>query len=184
MEWLFNYHFCLKNLILHWVTFQLLLFFVRKEKMFVCIPVLPYFSFSFLRQYWLLEMNQLKSWVYLHIGNLEFQVIFAIFVHVAGFFEYSSHLHILVSVFCHFLHYSLHTATAFLLAYSRLCFWYVYIFSLIFCLVITFSVFPVLLCKQVFSSPFHRHYFSTYKLLFSNNLTQFLNSLDKILGSL
>ena len=30
VEWLFNYLFCLSNLILHWVIFQLLLFFLRR----------------------------------------------------------------------------------------------------------------------------------------------------------
>ena len=44
-------------------------------------------------------MNELKSWIYLEIGKFEFLVVFATFVHVAGFFEQSSHLHIVVSAF-------------------------------------------------------------------------------------
>ena len=52
-------------------------------------------------------MNQLESWIYLEIGKLEFLVVFATFVHVAGFFEQSSHLHILVSAFVFFSHFSL-----------------------------------------------------------------------------
>ena len=44
--------------------------------------------------------------IYLQIGELEFLVVFATFVHVAGFLEQSSDLHILVSV-CLFLHFSL-----------------------------------------------------------------------------
>ena len=44
-------------------------------------------------------MNQLESWIYLEIGKLEFIVVFATFVHVASFFEQSSHLHVLARVF-------------------------------------------------------------------------------------
>ena len=47
-------------------------------------------------------MNQLESWIYLEIGKLEFLVVFATFVHAAGFFELSSHPHILVSDFVFF----------------------------------------------------------------------------------
>ena len=32
MEWLFNYHFCLSNLILHCVIFYLLLFLLRRKR--------------------------------------------------------------------------------------------------------------------------------------------------------
>ena len=51
VAWLFNYHFCLSNL------------FCQKGKS-IYNPVFPDFSFSFLRQYWLLQMNQLETWVY------------------------------------------------------------------------------------------------------------------------
>ena len=55
--------------ILHWVIYYLLLFLLGRKR---CIytPVLLYFSSSFLRQYRLLEMNQIESWVYLQIGKL------------------------------------------------------------------------------------------------------------------
>ena len=52
--------------------------FVRKEKMNI-YPCFLRLFIHFLRQYWLLEMNQLESWVYLQIGDLEFQVAFATF---------------------------------------------------------------------------------------------------------
>ena len=95
MESSFNYHFCVSNLILQWVIFKLLLFLLGRKR---CIyPVFPDFSFRFLRQYWLLEMKQLESWVHLKIENLECQMFFAIFVHVAGFFAQSSQLHIVVT---------------------------------------------------------------------------------------
>ena len=81
MDWLFKYHFFLSNVMLHRVVFQLLLFLLERKRC-TYTPVLPYFSFRFLRQYWMLEMNQLKSWVYLHIGNMEFKMVFATFAHV------------------------------------------------------------------------------------------------------
>ena len=51
-------------------------------------------------------MNQIESWIYFEIGKLEFLAVCATFVHIAGFFERSRHLDILVSV-CLFLHFSL-----------------------------------------------------------------------------
>ena len=154
---------CFSNLILNWVIFQLLLFLLGR-KSWIYISVFLDFSFSFLIQWRLLEMNYFESWVYMQIGNLEFQVIFATFVHVAGFFDYR-HLHILVNIhglfvkfksqYCHCLLSSL---------FSHLYFWYVYIFSLLICLWLSFF-----LCQQFFSFPFHRQYFSTNKLIFSNN---------------
>ena len=78
----------------------------RKSK----CPCFPRFFIQF-SKYWVLEMNQLKSWVYLQIGNLEFWVVFcSLWI---GFFEQSSHLHILV-FFCISLYFSLSIATAIL----------------------------------------------------------------------
>ena len=126
-------------------------------------------------------MNQLESWIYLKIGQLEFLVVFAAFIHIAGFFEQSNHLHILVSVFCLFLHFSLMLP---LPLYENIL---ICIFGM--CIFLALSLpfqffFSVLSCKQVFSFSFHTHLFGTKKLIFSNNLTYFLNSVDKMLGSL
>ena len=82
----------------------------------------------------------------------------------SSFFEQSSHLHILVGGFCHFLYFSLNIATASLTSPFSL----VYIFrmsafrALSFDLSLSFQFFSVLLCQQVLSFSFHRHYFSTY----------------------
>ena len=131
MEWLFNYHFCLSNLLLHWVIFQLLLLLQRRKSgIYNRFAIL---SFSFLRQYRLLEMNQLESWIYLQIEKLEFLVVFATFVHVVDFFEQPSHLHNTSKRLLSFLESDV--AAVFTLVHSSLYFWYVYIFSL----VITFS---------------------------------------------
>ena len=93
------------NLILHWVKFLLLLFLLRTNR---GIPLFfPHFLFSFLRQWRLLEMNQLESWIYLEIGKLEFLVVFATFVYVAGFF-WTVHPSAYTSkCICLFLHFSL-----------------------------------------------------------------------------
>ena len=68
VELLFNCHYYLSNLILHWVILELLLFLLRRKR---CIytSAFPDFSFNFLSQYWLSEMNKLESWIYLQMGN-------------------------------------------------------------------------------------------------------------------
>lgn len=106
-----------------WVTFYCTrsflscYYFVKKEKIYIH-SCFSNFSFSFIRQYWLFEISQLKSSVNLKIGNLEFQVVIATFVYATDFFN-SLHLHILVSVFDIFLHFSL-TFTFQFLHVSRL----------------------------------------------------------------
>ena len=102
VELLFNCHCCLSNLILHWVILELLLFLLRRKR---CIytSVFPDFSFNFLSQYWLSEMNKLESWIYLQMGNYNISG-FCIFCSCSRlFFEQSSHLCVLVSVLLVFL---------------------------------------------------------------------------------
>ena len=163
IEWLFNYHSRFSNLILSWVIFQLLLSLLRR-KSWIYVSVFLDFLFSFLIQRRLLEINHFESWVYMQIGNLEFQVIFATFVHVAGFFDYR-HLHIPINIHGLFVKFKSQYCHCLLSRlFSHLYFWYVYIFSLLICLWLSFF-----LCQQFFSFPFHRQYFSTNKLIFSNN---------------
>lgn len=59
MEWMFNDHFCLSNIKVYLVRFELL--FLLGRARYICNPVFPDFSFSFLSQNWLLETNQFKS---------------------------------------------------------------------------------------------------------------------------
>ena len=60
-------------------------------------------------------------------------MVCATFFHIAGFFEWSCHLHIYTSKCLSFLTFQSHVFTAFILEHSHLYFWYVYIFfSLLF----------------------------------------------------
>ena len=55
----------LSNLILHWVTFELLLFLLERKR---CVQY-PCISRLFIQFSRLIEMNQLESWVYLQISS-------------------------------------------------------------------------------------------------------------------
>ena len=87
MKWLLKYDYSLSNLILHWAIFQLFLFLLER-KMCIYTPVFLDSSFSFLQLYWLLEKNQLESWVL----NLKcfFQPLFMqqAFLNNPGFYIY------------------------------------------------------------------------------------------------
>ena len=152
-----QYHFCLSNLILHWVIFQLLLFLLRIWRGIYTPVFLPYFFIQFSKTVkavknestWIL--NLLSNWI---IG---ISSRFCNFHSCSRLFWTVQPSTYTSKCLSSFLTFQSHVAIAFRLEHSHLYFWYVYIFSLI----ITFSVFSVLSCKQVFSFPFHTHYFGT-----------------------
>ena len=157
MEQLFNYHFCLSNLILHWVIFQLLVFLLRRWRG-VYTPVFCHTFIQFSKT--VKAVRSESTWILNLLANWKIEISsgFCNFYSCSRlFWTFQSSTYIRKCLLS-FLAFQSHVATAFILEHSHLYFWYVYIFSLI----ITFSVFSVLSCNQVFSFSFHTHYLFWY----------------------